>query len=187
MKHLRETMKHFQKTAERLSKLGFNSEQPWKTLSQMNELLDGEFWENMATLGKYADQTWGEPEEQQETEQAVTKASAKAPAKKFVPNVDLFKTDTRVIVSCEISGFDRDSLEVKFIDPRTIIIMGRVREHTFAHARLSKERSYGKFRREIKLPVAVVPKKMKVEYADGVLELQFIRSGKTRRKQPGTT
>lgn len=182
MKHLRDTMKHFQQTAERLAKLGFDSEQPWKTLTQMNELLDGEFWEKMALLNKYADRTWSEPEQKPEPQQAATKASSQ----KFVPNVDIFKTDTRVIVCCEISGFERESLEVKFVDARTIIITGTIREHTFAHARLSKERSYGKFRRQIKLPVSIIPKKMKVEYADGLLELQFARSGKARGKKAST-
>lgn len=183
MKHLQETMKHFQVTAERLSKLGLDSEQPWKMLTHMNELLDGEFWENMAVLNKYADRKWSEPAQEQEVKEVVKEVDVK---KQFVPNVDIFKTASLVIVCCEIAGFDRESLDVKFTDERTMLITGIVREHAYAHARSTKERSYGKFKRQVKLPVRVNPKKMKVQYQDGLLELRFVRIGKPQVKKDNT-
>lgn len=141
----------------------------------MNELLDRDFWENMAVLNKFADQKWREPEKEKSKE-------ADAP-KGFVPNVDIFKTVTQVIVSCEVSGLERESLEVNLTDQRSLVIKGRIREHEYALARSSKERRYGKFVRHVKLPVPVDFKRMKVHYQDGLLELHFPRIIKPRVKK----
>ncbi|MCM3143285.1 Hsp20/alpha crystallin family protein [Brevibacillus sp. MER 51] len=183
MKNLQETMKQLQKASESLSKLGFDPDHPWKALSQMGQVLDTNFWENIATLNKQA---------AQKTTAAATptvppvkkgKKKTKEKPMRFVqvddshfsPVSDIFQSEEMVIVSCELPGFDRDSLEITLFDQRCLEVKGIIKESEHKGLRTQGERSYGPFYRKLALPVSVSSKGMRAQYQDGVLEIYLMR------------
>ncbi|MCE0449732.1 Hsp20/alpha crystallin family protein [Brevibacillus sp. AF8] len=183
MKNLQETMKQLQKASESLSKLGFDPDHPWKALSQMGQVLDTNFWENIATLNKQA---------AQKTTAAATptvppvkkgKKKTKEKPMRFVqvddshfsPVSDIFQSEEMVIVSCELPGFDRDSLEITLFDQRWLEVKGIIKESEHKGLRTQGERSYGPFYRKLALPVSVSSKGMRAQYQDGVLEIYLMR------------
>ncbi|CAM3263862.1 MULTISPECIES: Hsp20/alpha crystallin family protein [Brevibacillus] len=195
MKNLQETMKQLQKASESLSRLSIDQEHPWKALSQMNQILDTNFWENLVVLSKHAAPTvQSQPQEittkVKKAKKRRTKAPSAAPSTvlveeehSFFPTTDVFQTDHLVIVCCELPGFARDSLEVTLLDQRVIELRGRIREHVYAPSRVHTERTSGSFCRKIELPVSVGSKGMKAQYQDGLLELYLVRDQTMREKK----
>lgn len=191
MKNLQETMKQLQKASESLSRLSIDQEQPWKALSQMNQILDTNFWENLVVLSKHAT-----PATQTAPQEIVTKvkkarkrkakeepASISVEETPFFPVTDVFQTDHLVIVCCELPGFARDSLEVTLLDQQVLELRGRIREHVYTPSRVQTERTAGSFCRKITLPVTVSSKGMKAQYQDGLLELYLVRDQNMRERK----
>jgi HSP20 family protein len=182
MKNLQETMKQLQKASESLSKLGFDPDHPWKALSQMGQVLDTNFWENIATLNKQAAQKTAAAAP---NVPPVKKGKKKTKEKSmrfgqvddshFSPASDIFQSEQMVIVSCELPGFDRDSLEITLSDQRWLEVKGIIKESEHQGLRTQGERSYGPFYRKLALPVSVSSKGMRAQYQDGLLEIYLMR------------
>ncbi len=183
MKNLQETMKQLQKASESLSKLGFDPDHPWKALSQMGQVLDTNFWENIATLNKQAAQKTATAAAPHVPPVKKGKKKSKEKPMGFVqvddshfsPASDIFQSEQMVIVSCELPGFDRDSLEITLSDQRWLEIKGIIKESGHQGIRTQGERSYGPFYRKLALPVSVSSKGMKAQYQDGLLEIYLMR------------
>lgn len=185
MKNLQETMKQLQKASESLSKLGFDPEHPWGALSQMSQVLDVNFWENIAALNKQAAQKTAAEAAPHAPPVKRAKKKAKAKDKSIrlsqvdkpasFPHTDIFQSDHTVIVSCELPGFERDSLEVTLTDQRVVEIKGTIKASEHKGLRTQGERTYGSFYRKLSLPVLVSSKGMRAQYQDGVLEIFLIR------------
>ncbi len=173
MKNLDETMRHLQKATETLANLNVDEAQPWKIINQMQEMFDINFWENLVRLSKYSEQT----KETKETKDEQVQKEV------FVPNIDIFETEHLIIVSCEVSGLERQSVRVSLTDDRFLIIKGTIREHDFAHSPVRQERYYGKFARQMKLPAPVSSEGIKASYRDGLLELYFVKDNRSREKR----
>lgn len=191
VKNLQETMKQLQKASESLSRLSIDQEHPWKALSQMNQILDTNFWENLVVLSKHAaPSVQTQPQEISTKVKKAKKRKTKEPAivleeedPSFFPTTDIFQTDHLVIVCCELPGFARDSLEVTLLDQKILEVRGRIREHVYAPSRVHTERSSGSFCRKIELPVTVGSKGMKAQYQDGLLELYLVRDQSMRERK----
>ncbi|WNC12796.1 Hsp20/alpha crystallin family protein [Brevibacillus brevis] len=190
MRNLQETMKQLQKASESLSKLSFDQEHPWKALSQMNQLLDSNFWENLMSLtGHSAVQaTTGASEAVPTVHKAKNQAKTMPHAilqsdPDSFPVTDIYQTEHMVIVCCELPGFDRDSLEVTLTEQRTLELKGKIREHPKSRFCIHRERSHGTFSRQIELPVTVSSKGMKAQYQDGLLELYLPREGEPNERR----
>ncbi|MDF2679998.1 MAG: Hsp20/alpha crystallin family protein [Brevibacillus sp.] len=192
MKNLQETMKQLQKTSESLSKLSLDQEHPWKALSQMNQILDSNFWDNLVNLtGHSAAQTTSQVSE---VVPAIQKTKKKQKEKQppiivhksdidQFPVTDIFQTEHLVIVCCELPGFARDSLEVTLTEQRTLELKGTIKRHEYSSSCIQQERAYGTFSRQIELPVTVSAKGMKAQYQDGLLELYIPRDGTPRERK----
>ncbi|MGG1661659.1 Hsp20/alpha crystallin family protein [Brevibacillus sp. NRS-1366] len=203
MKNLQETMKQLQKASESLSRLSMDQEHPWKALSQMNQILDTSFWENLVSLNNHSIQN---PQAQSnKIVPAVKKSKNKGKEKEkgrtaekgkerpfpivrindgeTFPAIDIFQTDQLVIVCCELPGFARDSLEVTLTDQRLLELKGEIKEHDYQSSRIQMERYYGPFYREIELPAPVSSTGMKAKYQDGLLELFLARDHSARERK----
>lgn len=191
MKNLQETMKQLQKTSESLSKLSLDQEHPWKALSQMNQILDTNFWDHLVNLtGHSAAQATSQASE---AVPAVSKSKKKKKEKSPIimhqsdidqfPVTDIFQTEHLVIVCCELPGFARDSLEVTLTEQRTLELKGTIKKPEHSRSCIQQERSYGSFCRQIELPVTVSTKGMKAQYQDGLLELYIPRDGTPRERK----
>lgn len=192
MKALQESIKQLQKASESLSRLQVDPKHPWPALSQMNQIMDARFWENLAVVCKHANVTLNqEPEELRARVKRRTKrrregeAAISLDGAVFFPSTDVFQTDHLVILCCELPGFARDSLEITLLEDRLIEVKGQIREHIYAPSCTSRERTHGSFCRRIQLPVAVSAKGIRAQYQDGLLELFLMRHDADTERQTG--
>jgi len=163
MDNLHDTMKNLQKVAEALSKLNVVGQQPWKSISNMQGMFDGNFWENMVQLTKHDD------------EKNNTVLDEDIANDVFEPNTDIFQTENKIIVSCEVPGLDQNTLEISVSNNRLLMIKGKIiRKYQYVRS-VKKERFYGNFARQIYLPHPVSARGMKRSYVDGILELQLVK------------
>ena len=94
------------------------------------------------------------------------------------PQMDMYETPDEIIIVGEISGVDKEDLEVE-LDPKAVKITGLRRET----ARIPgmkyhlAEIAYGKFERIFLLPVPIKPEEVSASYANGLLKI-------TMAKQP---
>ena len=99
----------------------------------------------------------------------------------FAPALDVYETDTEVVVKAELPGVKKEDVEVLIRD-NNLIIRGEKKEEreekTEALHRV--ERVYGKFERVISLPVEVKLEGVKAEFKDGVLEVRFPKEKTSR-------
>lgn len=102
------------------------------------------------------------------------------------PRVDVYQTESDVIVKAEIPGVAKEDLNV-YIDEGTIKLSGQTRrENEFKDEDVYRaERYYGNFSRTIPLPAEVKSDEAKAEYKDGILTITVPKvepsKGKGRR------
>jgi HSP20 family protein len=96
----------------------------------------------------------------------------------FAPALDVYETDSEVVVKAELPGVKKEDVEVLIRD-NSLIIKGEKKEEreekTETYHRV--ERVYGKFERVVALPVDVKLEGIKAEFKDGVLEIRLAKTG----------
>lgn len=94
------------------------------------------------------------------------------------PAIDIYETDTEMIVVVELAGVKRNEIEIA-IDGNTLIIRGERREFTQRGKRnyYQMEIQRGPFESTILLPAAVDPdsEKIRASYDDGLLEIALTK------------
>lgn len=102
------------------------------------------------------------------------------------PRIDVYQTDSDVIVKAEIPGVSKEDLNV-YVDDNSIRFSGqsRRREEFKDENIYRSERSFGRFSRAIPLPVEIKSEQAKAEYQDGILSIiaPKTESAKTRGKR----
>ncbi|NSW92295.1 MAG: Hsp20/alpha crystallin family protein [Firmicutes bacterium] len=88
------------------------------------------------------------------------------------PKVDVYQTDTEVIMKAEIPGINKEDLNV-FVDENSIRLSGQIkRANDFKDENIYRsERYYGNFSRTIPLPVEIKSDQTTAEYKDGILTI----------------
>ncbi|MDK2799716.1 MAG: hypothetical protein PWP27_2112 [Clostridiales bacterium] len=88
------------------------------------------------------------------------------------PKVDIYQTDTDIIVKAEIPGVSKEDLNV-YVDENAIRLSGHTKKNDeFKDENVYRtERYYGSFSRTIPLPVEVKSEEAKAEYKDGILSV----------------
>ena len=99
------------------------------------------------------------------------------------PRVDVYQTETDVIVKAEIPGVSKEDLNV-YIDENSIRLAGQTkRDERYKDENMYRtERFYGSFSRTIPLPVAVKSDQAKAEYQEGVLSISVPKVEPTKLK-----
>jgi len=99
------------------------------------------------------------------------------------PKVDIYQTENDVVVKAEIPGVSKEDLNV-YIDENTIRISGQTkRENEVKDEDIYRsERFYGRFSRNIPLPVEVKSDEAKAEYKDGILSITVPKAEPSRTK-----
>ncbi|MCX7842414.1 MAG: Hsp20/alpha crystallin family protein [Clostridia bacterium] len=102
------------------------------------------------------------------------------------PRVDVFQTDTDVVVKAEIPGISKEDLNV-YVDENSIRLSGQSRrDNKFKDENVYRtERYYGSFSRTIPLPVEIKSEQAKAEYKDGILSITVpkLEQSKARGKK----
>jgi HSP20 family protein len=92
------------------------------------------------------------------------------------PQMNLYETPEDVIIIGEISGVDKEDLEVE-LDARAVKITGLRRETDRASGMKYHlaEIVYGKFERILLLPVPINPEEVKASYSNGFLRITMAK------------
>ncbi|MGD9380270.1 MAG: Hsp20/alpha crystallin family protein [candidate division WOR-3 bacterium] len=88
------------------------------------------------------------------------------------PSIDIEESNGNLMVKAEIPGMDKKDIKVVVKDDMLTISGERKRENETKEKTFHRiERSYGQFRRMIRLPAEVDAEKVKATYKDGVLNV----------------
>ncbi len=101
----------------------------------------------------------------------------------FVPDIEVFETDTDVVVKAHVPGIDQKDLDIT-VDEDSVTIKGEVRrseEEKTEHGYYS-EVAYGSFSRTLPLSSEVEPDKAEAHLEKGVLELHVPKSAEEKAK-----
>jgi len=102
------------------------------------------------------------------------------------PRVDVYETDTDVIMKAEIPGVSKEDLNV-YVDENSIRLSGQSkRSDEFKDDQIYRsERYYGSFSRTIPLPVEIKADQVTAKYKDGILTIQApkVEPSKTKAKR----
>jgi len=90
----------------------------------------------------------------------------------WAPPVDIYETDSDIVLKAELPGVDPKDVEVK-VEDNTLYLKGeRKFEKEVKNENYHRvERSYGSFARSFSLPNSINAEKVKAEYKDGLLTL----------------
>jgi HSP20 family protein len=106
----------------------------------------------------------------------------------WTPAVDIYETDTTVVVKAELPGVQKDQVGVEVKDG-VLTLRGErkyekeVKEENFHRI----ERSYGTFQRAFSLPTTVDQEKISATMKDGVLEVSLPKKEAAKPKQISVT
>lgn len=98
------------------------------------------------------------------------------------PRVDIFQTDTTVVMKADVPGITKQDLQVTVAED-TITVRGEVKSSTETKKEdcFYSERFYGSFCRTLPLPVMVESSKAKAKFEDGVLTVTIPKASKPEK------
>jgi HSP20 family protein len=92
----------------------------------------------------------------------------------LAPPVDVYETESEVVVKAELPGVKKEDIEVTIKENAVHIKAERKEEREEKTENVHRvERFYGRIERIIPLPVEVKTEEAKAEYKDGVLEIRI--------------
>jgi HSP20 family protein len=102
----------------------------------------------------------------------------------FVPAVDIYEDEKKVMLKLEVPGIDEKDLDVS-VENNTLTVKGErkfeseEKEENFHRI----ERRYGSFYRAFTLPSTVDPEHVQAKYNAGVLKLELLKKPEAQPKQ----
>jgi HSP20 family protein len=102
----------------------------------------------------------------------------------FVPPVDIYEDEHKVVLKLEIPGIAKDDLDIR-VENNTLTVRGErkfekeEKEENFHRV----ERRYGSFFRAFTLPTTVNSESTKAEYENGILRLTLEKRAEAKPKQ----
>ncbi|MDY6987335.1 MAG: Hsp20/alpha crystallin family protein [Thermodesulfobacteriota bacterium] len=98
------------------------------------------------------------------------------------PQMDVYETPEEIVIVGEISGVDKEDLEVE-VDKKAVKVTGIRHEAPRVPGKRYHlaEIAYGSFERVLFLPTPIDPEKVQASYANGLLKITL---SKEPRKQP---
>ncbi len=104
-------------------------------------------------------------------------------ARAWMPPVDIYETDDRLVLKAELPGVDPNEVEVR-VEDNTLYLKGeRKFEKEVKEENLHRvERTYGAFSRTFALPASVNAEKVEAGYKDGILTLTLPKREEAKPK-----
>ena len=94
-----------------------------------------------------------------------------------VPAVDVYETETDVVVKAELPGVTRDNIELTLEEDKLVL-----KGHTHAEEEVNEEGYHrkeirrGSFRRVLSLPAAIKPDEVTATFDNGILTVKLARA-----------
>ena len=107
---------------------------------------------------------------------SVQRSVLRPPEPSFAPPVDVYETDSEVLVRMEIAGIDPSGVNIAIVaKDRLVTISGQRRDPAAGQPRKyqSMEIECGPFSRQIRLPAEIDETKASAHYSDGFLVVSF--------------
>mgnify|MGYP001121166250 CR=1 FL=1 len=100
------------------------------------------------------------------------------------PVMDVTETPEQFIIEAEVPGIQKENLKLS-IKKDELVIEGEKKEENKKEGEsfLRIERSYGSFRRSIRLPSEIDQSKVKAKYENGVLKISLPKTEKEKPKE----
>ncbi len=102
----------------------------------------------------------------------------------WVPTTDIFAEGDDLVIRCELAGVHREDIDIELTGD-TLTISGERRselDEEEIHF-YTRERSFGHFRRRMKLPEGINPSDVSADFQDGMLQVT-VRGGATEVPEP---
>ena len=104
-------------------------------------------------------------------------------SKAWTPIVDIFETESDLIVRAEVPGVNRDDIDIE-VTTESLTIRGERKFDEDANEKSIRiERPYGPFQRSFTIGVPVQPDKVKASYQDGVLQITVPKAEEVKPKK----
>jgi HSP20 family protein len=101
-----------------------------------------------------------------------------------IVHIDVIDRENEIVIRAEVSGVDKDKLDVQVHGNQVYISGTKADEVTKEEGKyIYRERRYGNFSRTVQLPVDVDSTNSKATYKDGVLELVLPKADSAKRKK----
>ena len=93
-------------------------------------------------------------------------------ASTWAPSVDIYETESELVMTAEVPGIDEKDVEIK-IEDNTLTLKGerKFEKETKEENYHRIERSYGSFYRAFTLPNSIDPDKIHAEHENGILKI----------------
>jgi HSP20 family protein len=102
----------------------------------------------------------------------------------WLPAVDVWETDTELVLSFDLPGIEEDKIAVELDDNVLTVTGERERTHEHSNDRFYRfERRFGQFSRSVTLPAGVEEDEIKADYKDGVLEVRVPKPEEQKPKR----
>jgi len=100
------------------------------------------------------------------------------------PSVDIFETETEIVVKAELPGIERKDISLN-LEKNVLTLRGerRFEKETKEENYHRIERNYGGFSRSFSIPATVDEEKIRAEYRDGVLKIALPKKEQVKPKQ----
>jgi HSP20 family protein len=100
------------------------------------------------------------------------------------PPVDIYETDSEIVVQAELPGMDRKDISLN-LENNVLTIRGdrQFKKETKEDNYHRIERSYGGFSRSFSIPTTVDDEKIRADYKDGVLRIALPKKEQAKPKQ----
>lgn len=100
------------------------------------------------------------------------------------PSVDIFETESEIVVKAEVPGMDRKDITLN-LENNVLTLKGerRFEKETKEDNYHRIERSYGGFSRAFSIPAMVDEEKIRADYKDGVLKIVLPKKEQVKPKQ----
>ena len=102
-----------------------------------------------------------------------------------VPSVDVSETDTEVVVKAEVPGISKEQLDIEVL-PDLLSLSAEVEKEQEVEGRVfrRRERVWGRFQRDIPLPVEVKPEAANAKLENGLLEIHLPKIEQAKAAAP---
>jgi HSP20 family protein len=100
------------------------------------------------------------------------------------PAVDIYETDSEIMVQAELPGIDRKDIALQ-LENNVLTLKGdrRFEKETNQENYHRIERSYGGFSRAFTIPTIVDEDKIRADYKDGILKIALPKKEQVKAKQ----
>ena len=102
--------------------------------------------------------------------------------RKNYPYTVLYEGNDQITIKAIVPGVSSENINVELVD-NTLVIEGEKKSNYNENPYLRKERSFGKFKKSIKLPYRVKDENIDAQLKDGVLTVNLHKSEEAKPKK----